>query len=36
MFAFGESVDVLTAGVTIDPYSDEEAPSWDAPTSVTS
>lgn len=34
MFPFGETVDVLTAGVVTDPYSGEDSPSWDAPTEV--
>lgn len=34
-FPYGETVQVLTAGTTTDPYSGEETPSWEeTPTSV--
>lgn len=34
MFAYGETVQVLTAGTTTDPYSNESTPDWSTPTSV--
>lgn len=33
-FPYGETVQVLTAGTLTDPYSGEDAPDWDDPTSV--
>lgn len=33
-FAFGETVTVLTAGVTVDPYSDDATEDWDSPTAL--
>jgi hypothetical protein len=33
-FAFGELVEVLTAGEVVDPYSGEPVVSWDTPTVV--
>lgn len=35
MFPFGEPVDVLTAGTTIDPYSGEQVADWDNATEAT-
>lgn len=34
MFAFGETVDVLTAGTVTDPYSQQSSEDWDHPTEV--
>jgi hypothetical protein len=34
MFAYGETVQVLTAGTTTDPYSNESAADWSTPTSL--
>lgn len=34
MFAYGETVDVLTAGTVTDPYSGDTTEDWDNPTSV--
>jgi hypothetical protein len=34
-YPYGETINVLTAGVTTDPYSNEDAPDWDNATSVT-
>jgi len=33
-FPYGETVQILTAGITTDPYSEDDAPDWDNPTSV--